>query len=114
MKPILQEFAVRFQYPVHFTANVFAPENEVLAEILRGAGPGRHKILCIVDEGVASTEPNILKQIEGYHLHYRDTMTAVCPPLVIPGGELAKNSLKYVDLVQEAIHRSEEHTSELQ
>jgi 3-dehydroquinate synthase len=89
---------------VYFTANVFAPENEVLAEILRMAGPGRHKILCIVDEGVASTEPNILKQIEGYHLHYRDTMTAVCPPLVIPGGELAKNSLKYVDLVQEAIH----------
>ena len=104
MKPILQEFAVRFQYPVHFTNHVFAPGNDTLAEILRKAGPRCHKVLCVVDEGVASSDPNLVKQIETYHLHWRDTMTVVCPPLVIPGGELAKNSLEYVDLVQETIH----------
>jgi 3-dehydroquinate synthase len=104
MKPILQEFAVRFNYPVHFTTNVFAPENDILAETLRMAGPGRHKVLFVVDEGVASSELDIVKQIEAYYLHYRDTMTAVCPPVVVPGGELAKNSMKYVELVQEAIH----------
>jgi 3-dehydroquinate synthase len=104
MKPIVQDFAVRYQYPVHFTTNVFAPDNPILADILRTAGPGRHKVLCVVDEGVASGKLSILPRIEAYHLHYRDTMKAVCPPMIIPGGELAKNSLQYVERVQAAIH----------
>jgi 3-dehydroquinate synthase len=100
MKPIVQEFAVRYQYHVHFTTHVFAPDNLVLAEILRTAGQGRHKVLCIVDEGLAAQMPGLVHRILTYHGRHKDVMKAVCPPLLIPGGEMAKNSLQYVDRVQ--------------
>lgn len=103
MKSIVQEFAVRYNYSVHFTTNMFELDNTVLLEILRAAGSGRHKVLCILDDGVASSVRDLTRQIEAYHLQYRDTITLVCPPLVVPGGELAKNSLKYTELVQTAI-----------
>jgi 3-dehydroquinate synthase len=105
MKSILQEFAVRYQYSVHFTTNAFALDNTVLIDSLRMAGPGKHKVLCIVDEGVALSELDIVRQIEAYHLQYRETFTLVCPPLVISGGELAKNSTKYIELVQATIQK---------
>jgi 3-dehydroquinate synthase len=103
MKSIVQEFAVRFHYPVHFTKDVFATDNTVLLDTLRTAGPGRHKVLCVVDGGIVSNDPSFLERIEAYHQRYRETMNLVCDPLVLPGGEGVKNSSEYTEMVQAAI-----------
>ena len=104
MKPILQEFAVRFHYPVHFTTDVFARNNPVLAETIHAAGQGRHKVLVVIDEGPALHQRGIVQRIEAYLAHHRGTIDHVCPPILVPGGEVNKNSLKYVKIIQTAIH----------
>ena len=52
-------FSVPFEFPVHFTRGVFENGNPLLAEIVARLEPSRrHRILFIIDERVASTNPD--------------------------------------------------------
>jgi 3-dehydroquinate synthase len=105
MKSLLQRFSVPYQYPVHFTQHVFAPENPVLTDTLLAAGRGPHRVLCVVDEGVLHGNTQIVKQIEAYFQQHRDLLTLVRSPLLISGGEAGKNGSQAYKMVQAAIHR---------
>lgn len=104
-KPILQQFAVRYEYPVCFTTHAFAPDNTVLIETLTASGPGPHKVLCVIDEGVSEGQAGLVRQIEAYFSKHRGSARLVCPPMVIQGGESVKNSLHSTEMLQSAIHK---------
>ncbi len=91
MKTILQKFSVPFTYPVGFTHHVFDPKNPALASILRSPSSGPARALAVVDAGLAKATPGLIRQIEAYFQTHRDTLTLVSPPLIVPGGENAKN-----------------------
>jgi 3-dehydroquinate synthase len=77
---------------VHFTRDVLAPTNAVLADALAAREPARrHRLLAVVDEGVASTRPTIVGELSAYAEAHAARMQLVDPPRVVAGGEDAKN-----------------------
>lgn len=91
MKTIHQSFSVPFRYPVHFTRDVFAPENRTLAATLKPSANGPARVLLVVDEGVADATPGLLRKIERYFRAHAPRAALVRKPLVVPGGENVKN-----------------------
>ncbi len=91
MKTINQAFSVSYRYPVVFTRGVFAPSNTVLAKILikKHSGP-RARALMVVDSGLAAATPGLTNMI-GRYFHARPDLMLVRKPLIVSGGENAKN-----------------------
>ncbi|SRR6266446_1144120 len=105
MQLIHQTVQVNYHYAVHFTQQLFACENLLLRDVISGGDmqPPK-KILCVVDRGVWQHHTDLLDAISSYCQHHRSLMSLVCPPLVVPGGECAKNTPTNVATIQEAIH----------
>jgi len=92
MKTIQQQFSVPFSYPVHFTHAAFAQTNEVLASVLVPPVDGvPARVMVVIDQGVVSAHPQMLAQMDAYFTHFAARMKAVAPPVIVPGGEQAKN-----------------------
>jgi 3-dehydroquinate synthase len=91
MKTIRQSFSVPFSYPVCFTRKVFAPENPVLSRVLRPAPSGVARALVVVDGGLADAMPRLVRDVERYFRAHRERLELVHKPLVVSGGENAKN-----------------------
>ncbi len=90
---IRQRIEVPFAYDVHFTRNVFHPRNELLAETLSKATPGRQaRALVYVDDGVAEAHPTLTNRIKEYFHARGEKLELAAPPQTVPGGEPAKNS----------------------
>ena len=85
-------FAVPFRYSVHFTEHVLDPQNPVLLQALRQKEPARrHRVLCVVDEGVALAHPDLCNQLRLYAAAHAEGMQLLGDPVVVPGGEQCKN-----------------------
>ena len=91
MKTILQKFSVSYRYPVCFTHRVFAADNPLLASVLRPPPSGVARALVVVDAGLADATPGLARGIEGYFRAHRARLALVRKPLLVPGGENAKN-----------------------
>ena len=105
MKSLLQRFSVPYQYPVHFTTGVFAPENTVLTDTLKSAGDGPHRVLVVVDEGALDGNAGLREKIDTYFRVHQDALRLVREPLVFAGGEAGKNGSQAYKMVQAAIHQ---------
>ncbi len=87
-----QEFSVRFTYPVYFTAGVLAPDNPILPAAVSRLEPARrHRLVPIVDAGVAAAWPRLGALLEAVVDANRAVLTLAAPPLVVTGGEAIKN-----------------------
>jgi hypothetical protein len=59
----LQTITVSFDYPVYFTADVFAPANPDLAAAIARKEPARrHRLLLVVEGNVAQAWPALLRE----------------------------------------------------
>src|SRR5690606_25737679 len=106
MKAIIQQkFSVSYQYDIHFTSGLFAPENRLLSDFfterLAGTVP---KLLVVVDEGVAICHPALIERIRDY-LESESTVKLVGEIVRVPGGEAIKNHWESVDRVIESVDR---------
>lgn len=89
-------FSVPFEFPLHFTNHVFAPANPLLADVLRRLEPARrHRVLIVVDERVAATNPALFDDIRRYTAAFSGAMDLVGEPVIVPGGESVKNDLAH-------------------
>ncbi|MBI3912417.1 MAG: 3-dehydroquinate synthase [Armatimonadetes bacterium] len=105
MQSIHQEIQVRFRYAVHFTTDLFGPGNPLLRDVVRnGSGDLPAKVLFAVDGGLVRPHPALPGSIERYCEEHRAALQLARPPLVIEGGEGAKNSLQAVAALRQAIH----------
>ena len=91
MQTIHQKFQVPFEYPVHFTHNVFDRDNPLLADTVAGSKTSPARALIVVDEGIIAANPDFSGKIERWFHAYRDQVQLVRKPMIIPGGENAKN-----------------------
>jgi 3-dehydroquinate synthase len=106
MTVIEQSVRVSFRYPVHFTTNLFSPENPVLADLL-ASGRERAapvKALCVVDQGLLEHHPALSERIATYFRALGDDATLAEPILIVPGGEAVKNDPAEVERIHRAIH----------
>jgi len=92
MQAILQKITVSFRYPVLFTHRVFATENQALLRTLTNRRQTcKARVLMVVDSGLAQATPGLVRKAERYFRMHRATLELVRPPLIVPGGENAKN-----------------------
>jgi 3-dehydroquinate synthase len=97
---------VGYDLRVFFTEHVFDAANLVLKQALAGEKAGQvKKVLLVLDESLAETQPALAQQIEKYFAAHADTLKLVCPPLVIEGGERTKNSDFHVSEIHSQIDR---------
>ena len=97
---ILQRVPLVLEYPVVFTRGVFDSDNPALADVLALREPRRrHRIVAIIDGGVAGAWPALATQIERYAMHHADRIELAAPPWTIPGGEAAKHDAVLGQLV---------------
>lgn len=109
---VLQRFAVTYEYPVAFTQGLFDPGNPLLADTLsRQELSRRHRCLVFLDDGVAQRRPGLPEEIGAYARHHAARMELVAPPVVVPGGEVIKNDLHFVERMQRQVfeHRLDRH-----
>jgi 3-dehydroquinate synthase len=88
----LQEFSVRYDYPVYFTEHVFSHDNPVFAQALTRKEPAkRHRFVAFVDANVAASWPALVHDIMGYAEIHGESLHLAIRPEIIPGGEQVKN-----------------------
>ncbi len=87
-----QRFTVSFEYPVCFTSDAFSPGNPQLANAIAWREPARrHRVLPVVDSGVANAWPQLSRDLRGYVAAHDDRLSLVAEPIVVLGGEPVKN-----------------------
>ena len=107
MDHLHQAFSVRFTYNVFFTEQLFNTANPLFADFLRqqATQDTRKKLLFVVDSGVEAAYPSLLTDIKAYFGQHPDLIELVAEPLVIPGGEVAKNEPACVEKIVDAVDR---------
>jgi 3-dehydroquinate synthase len=104
--PMLQQsVSVTFDYPVHFTFDLFSPTNGLLRSVLNpnlDAVPTN--FIVVVDGGLLASMPNLVAQIQAYADCYADRINLKITPLIIAGGEGIKNDPTQVTIVHQLIH----------
>lgn len=107
MKSIRQRFSVEFSYDVHFTEGLLRSDNSLLADAIADASePSPKKMIAVVDEGLLSHHEDLLDRIGAYTEAHADILTLSAAPVVVPGGEAAKNDPALVDHIHEVIYET--------
>lgn len=89
---LVQRISVAFEYPVHFTRDVFSWENLTFVRAISRREPmRRHRLFVIVERAVADAHPCLLDDIARYAQVYRERLSLVRAPLVVEGGERSKD-----------------------
>ena len=85
------ECQLKFVHRLHFTRDVFAPQNEELAEVVRIGGHLPSRMLVMIDRGVLDCWPNLPGKIREYSKAHSDLIDLIEPVQPINGGETCKN-----------------------
>jgi 3-dehydroquinate synthase len=108
MPPLLttihQDIQVNFRYAVHFTRDLFAPDNPLFKDTVVPDADAPRKLLAVVDRGVHRHHPQLMAKIEAYCRRHSEAVTLMGAPLLFEGGEHLKNDALYVTILQQAIH----------
>jgi 3-dehydroquinate synthase len=106
MSYIERTIQVSYRHRVYFTRNVFGAGNELLKQVLTlEKSTTIAKALVVVDEMLAQAQPSLLKDIEAYFRERPLELKLVCPPMVLEGGERAKNSYFHVSEIQSHVEK---------
>lgn len=108
MKRIRQEFNISFGYDVAFTEGLFKPSNPLFAQQVE-TDPEKPvpKLLFILDEGVVRHHETLFEQILAYGEAYEGQFSIIQKPIILPGGEAAKNDPDLVQGILEEVERAE-------
>lgn len=89
---------VAFDYPVVFTRGALRPEaHDLVWAITRREPARRHRVLAILDEGVARARPSLAAELVAYAQEHASALELVAEPMTVPGGEAIKNDRAHVD-----------------
>ena len=109
MPTLERTIEARWRHQVHFTHDVFSPDNALLADVLADGRPvpfgRRAKALVVVDEALAQATPGLVARIEAWFAARADATQLVCPPVLIIGGEPVKNAYFRVSEIHALIER---------
>jgi 3-dehydroquinate synthase len=110
-----QKLLVAYEYPVVFTSDAFDAANPALFDVITqktASGPdgkdppgSRHRVLAVVDDGLAAAWPETQSRLPGYFERYRGQLELVAPPVCVPGGESAKTNPALIDDLHSLFHK---------
>jgi 3-dehydroquinate synthase len=106
MSCIERTIQVSYRHRVYFTRGVFAPDNDLLKQVLALEKSNTiAKALVVLDETLSEAQPNLIAAIEAYFARHSAELKLVCTPLIIEGGERAKNSYFHVSEIQSQVEK---------
>ena len=106
LPPLRQCFPVTFYYEVHFTKGLFQLDNPLLAQAIAADGKTKlKKVLSVVDAGLLQHRSELPEQLSAYAEHYQDVLTLAVKPVIVPGGEAAKNEPRLIEQIHQLIER---------
>ncbi|MEH1791588.1 3-dehydroquinate synthase [Nostoc sp.] len=101
---IYQRVSVTFNYEVYFTQNLFELKNPTLGQVIIGDGETKpKKLVAVVDAGILKSQPELVKQLVAYTKFYGEVLAIAAEPMIISGGEAAKNDRTLVEQIQQLI-----------
>jgi 3-dehydroquinate synthase len=101
-----QRVQVAFEYPVCFTRELLRPENRSLVECVTRLEPGRrHRLLAVIDDGVANAWPDLPGQLARYCDAHASQLQLITAPRIVAGGEQAKQSPELIESLHADLQR---------
>ena len=106
MTSIERTISVTWRHRVYFTRGVFGAQSDLLRQVLAldRSNPVA-KALVVVDEMLAAAQPGLIPDIEAYFARHASELQLVCAPMIIEGGERAKNSYFHVSEIQSLVEK---------
>ncbi|OYD95362.1 3-dehydroquinate synthase [Nostoc sp. 'Peltigera membranacea cyanobiont' 210A] len=99
-----QRVSVTFNYEVHFTQNLFELKNPTLAQVIGADEEAKpKKLVAVIDAGILKYQPELVKQLVAYTKFYAEVLAIAAEPMIISGGEAAKNDETLVEQIQQQI-----------
>ena len=105
IQSIQQTVQVNFSYGVHFTRGLFNIDNPLLAEIVDATNNKAKSIVIAIDSGLLEPHPQLISQITSYTNHFADQLNLVAEPIIVPGGEAAKNDPQLIEKIHRVIEQ---------
>ena len=97
-------FTVAYDFPVAFTSHALEPSNLLLLKTLCRKEPDkRHRVLVLIDENVATYSPLLAEQWLTYADTHSESIISAGTPVIVPGGEGAKDSTALQERLSEYI-----------
>lgn len=97
---------VSYEHQVHFTHGAFRVDNPLLGDVLASKPSNRvPRVLVVLDENIAAAQPALVPAIREYFTARKAQFELVADPLLILGGETAKNSETAVKRIYGAIEQ---------
>jgi len=93
--------SVQWTHRVFTCRGAFTDNGDDLAALLP---QDSSRVLAVLDDGLARTNPDLAGAITTWAHRHTDRIEATGPPLIVPGGEQAKNDRTVFDQVVRAIH----------
>ncbi|MCC6906750.1 MAG: 3-dehydroquinate synthase [Phycisphaerales bacterium] len=98
-------FSTDWCFRLRFTFDALSPANSLLADAFDiDSALRRARVLAFVDQGLADVSPSVVDRIAAYAEAHSDRLELVGRPVLIPGGERAKNDRAIFDRAVAAIH----------
>lgn len=91
IESLQQDITVNFSYGVHFTRGLFNLDNPLLSEVVRASNNQAKSMIAVVDSGLLEHHPRLIAQIQAYATHFAHKLKLAAAPIIVPGGEAAKN-----------------------
>jgi 3-dehydroquinate synthase len=105
MQSMCQHVPLLLQYQVHFTTGLFAPDHPLLARLIAGdGGAAPHRVLVAIDQGLLDHQPDLWERVAAYVETQGGAITLAGSPIVLPGGEAAKNDPRLIEQLHRAVH----------
>ncbi len=105
VQSIEQCVPVSFRYDVQFTQGLFQVGNPLLAQTIVADGGEIKRAIAVVDSGLIEHHPDLLAQITDYISFYGEVLILATEPIVVPGGEAAKNDPQLLDQIHQVINQ---------
>jgi len=97
--------SVGWDFRLRFTRQALSPANAVLREVVEvEPGQGAARMLVVIDGGLREANPAIVEAVKEYSAAHHDRIRLVGEPIIVPGGERAKNDRSVFDNLTRAIH----------
>lgn len=107
LQPIQQRVEVTFNYQVHFTNGIFGIDNPLLAQVVASDGEAKpKKVVAVVDGGLLEYRHGLLEQLREYCDRHSHILTLSASPLVVPGGEAAKNNPQLLENIHQLVEQA--------
>jgi 3-dehydroquinate synthase len=103
-EPLQQSLVVQFNYAVHFTSGFLQLCNPLLAKVLTAEKTAQPvAMIVVIDDGLLASQPHLPEQVIAYAEEYSESICLRALPLIVVGGEAAKNDPAWVEQIQQLI-----------